>query len=164
MECMRSSSMDCMRSHTRSANRSSYVTSFRWPHDARPVSGSCVEALLVAPLQSEQLPAHSIELADLGVDLSQPTCHQVLGVPARALSSIANVEELFDVRQPQAHAPRPADEAEALRRFLAVDAIAGGGPRWRGQKAKTLVITQRVSAEAQGCGLGRDCLRHRSER
>src|SRR5215475_14240665 len=82
---------------------------------------------------------------------------------AGTLSSIANVEELLDVRQPQAHALCSADEAESLCLFVAVEAVAGGSPRGRTQQTKALVVPQRVRAEPQRRCLCRDRLRHGSE-
>jgi len=72
-----------------------------------------------------------------------------LGVPARALSSVAHVEKFLDVRKPQTHTFARADEVQSLYSVFTIEAVTSGCPLRSWQQTKPLVITQRVGAQPE---------------
>src|SRR5579875_3599006 len=87
-----------------------------------------------------ELAAQCGQPGHLGVDLGQAAAQQVSGRLARALTGIAEVQQLADGVQAQAEPLCAADELQPVQRALVVPAVVAGGARRRGQQAFPLVV------------------------
>jgi hypothetical protein len=106
--------------------------------------------------QAGELGLQGPEALQLGPDLGQPPPEQVLGVPARALAPVGDLEQLADLAQPQAGPLGALDEAQPSERVLVVEPVAGRrAVRWR-QQPDPLVVADGVGAEAGLGGEGGD--------
>jgi hypothetical protein len=70
--------------------------------------------------QAGQLGTQRAKTAKLGVDLGQPLAQQRLGVPARALTPVGDLQELGDLPQSQPHPLGTLDEPQPPDRGLVV--------------------------------------------
>src|SRR5207302_6746816 len=86
------------------------------------------------------------EPADLGPDQGQPCLHELPRMPARALATIPDLEELADILKPQAEPLGVPDEPKPLEGALRVIPVAPPGPARRPEQPHPVVVTARVRA------------------
>lgn len=89
------------------------------------------------------------ELADLGIDLCNPSLEELLRMPARARTAFPDREKLPDVTQLQSEGLGTPDEMKPLDCGLAKLTIARASPGRFWEKTLFLVVTDRVGRDTR---------------